>query len=77
MFGIWRSITSTLERYAGIREPSLAVGVESDAVREAIRIIQEHVDKEARNRKVSDLAIKDLCPTQKAELIRDLRRVLR
>jgi hypothetical protein len=49
--------------------------VEFGAVEEAIRIIQKHVDKEARNRWVEHLEVRDLCPRQKADLVADLARM--
>jgi hypothetical protein len=49
---------------------------EYTAVEEAIRIIQKHVDKEARNRWVEHLEVRDLCPRQKADLVADLVRTL-
>jgi len=51
------------------------VGVQPGAVDEAIRVIQKHVDKEARNRWVEHLEVRDLCPRQKADLIADLARL--
>lgn len=48
------------------------VGLEPGAVEEAIRVIQKHVDKEARNRWVEHLEVRDLCPRQKADLVSDL-----
>jgi len=41
-------------------------------VDEAIKIIQEHLDREARNRRQTTLEPKDLCPMQKARLVSDL-----
>lgn len=49
--------------------------VESTAVEEAVRVIQKHVDKEARNRWVEHLEVRDLCPRQKADLIAELARM--
>ncbi len=49
--------------------------VEVAAVDEAIRVIQKHVDKEARNRWVEHLEVRDLCPRQKADLVADLARM--
>jgi hypothetical protein len=40
--------------------------VEKNAVEEAIRVIQRHVDKEARNRWVEHLEVRDLCPRHRA-----------
>lgn len=45
------------------------------AADEAIRVIQKHVDKEARNRWVEHLEVRDLCPRQKADLVADLARL--
>lgn len=47
-------------------------GLEKGAVEEAIRLIQKHIDKEARNRWVEHLEVRDLCPRQKADLVADL-----
>jgi len=38
-----------------------------------VALIQEHLDKEARNRQQSGLQPRDLCPMQKAELVQDMR----
>jgi hypothetical protein len=48
---------------------------EHNAVEEAIRVIQKHIDKEARNRWVEHLDVRDLCPRQKADLVADLARL--
>jgi hypothetical protein len=45
---------------------------EPKVVDDAIKIIQEHLDREARNRRQSTLEPKDLCPMQKARLVSDL-----
>lgn len=45
---------------------------EPRVVDEAIKIIQEHLDREARNRRQTTLEPKDLCPMQKARLVSDL-----
>ena len=50
-------------------------GVETKAVEEAIRVIQKHIDKEARNRWVDYLEVRDLCPRQKADLVADLAKL--
>ena len=50
-------------------------GLEQNAVSEAIRVIQKHIDKEARNRWVEHLDVRDLCPRQKADLVADLARL--
>lgn len=50
---------------------------EQSAVSEAIRIITEHLEQEARNRRLQELAPRDLCPDQKAALVNDLVRLLR
>jgi hypothetical protein len=47
-------------------------GIEKPAVEEAMRLIQKHIDKEARNRWVEHLEVRDLCPRQKADLVADL-----
>jgi len=49
--------------------------VEVPAVDEAMRVIQKHIDKEARNRWVEHLDVRDLCPRQKADMISDLARL--
>ncbi len=49
---------------------------EPKIVDDAIKIIQEHLDREARNRRQSTLEPKDLCPMQKARLVSDLSGVL-
>jgi hypothetical protein len=49
--------------------------VEKNAVEEAIRVIQRHIDKEARNRWVEHLEVRDLCPRQKADLVADLAKL--
>lgn len=48
---------------------------EVPAVDEAMRVIQKHIDKEARNRWVEHLDVRDLCPRQKADMISDLARL--
>jgi len=50
-------------------------GLEKSAVEEAMRLIQRHIDKEARNRWVEHLEVRDLCPRQKADLVADLARL--
>jgi hypothetical protein len=50
-------------------------GLEQHAVEEAMRLIQKHIDKEARNRWVEHLDVRDLCPRQKADLVSDLARL--
>lgn len=51
------------------------VGLEKNAVEEAMRLIQRHIDKEARNRWVEHLDVRDLCPRQKADLVSELARL--
>jgi len=51
------------------------VEMEPPAVEEAMRVIQKHIDKEARNRWVEHLEVRDLCPRQKADLISELARL--
>jgi hypothetical protein len=53
----------------GTREPKV--------VDDAIKVIQTHLDKEARNRRQALLSPKELCPMQKAELIEDLVALLK
>jgi len=50
---------------------------EQDAISEAIRIIAEHLEQEARNRRLQELAPRDLCLDQKAALVNDLAKLLR
>lgn len=50
-------------------------GLEQSAVEEAIRVIQKHIDKEARNRWVEHLEVRDLCPRQKSDLVSDLAKL--
>jgi len=57
--------------------PEVEVDAERKAVDEAVHVIQTHVDKEARNRQLGYLAVRDLCPSQKADLVRDLARLFR
>ena len=45
-------------------------------IRDTIRTIQEHLDKEARVRQRTFLKPNELCPMQKAELVNDLSRLL-
>lgn len=82
MFDFWRRAVAILDRpiqaeRSELEETTFAVGAERDAIQDAISIIQQHVDKEAQNRRVRELAVRDLCPMQKAELVKDLARVLR
>jgi len=56
-------------------ETTTETGLERSAVEEAIRIIQKHIDKEARNRWVEHLEVRDLCPRQKADLVSDLAKL--
>ncbi len=58
-------------------QPTLDIGVEQEAISEAIKIIEEHLDREALNRRLRQLAPRDLCPDQKAELVKDLSRLFR
>ncbi|HUX87299.1 MAG TPA: hypothetical protein VMW65_09880 [Chloroflexota bacterium] len=55
--------------------PTPEVGNEPPAVGEAIRVIQKHIDKEARNRWIEHLDVRDLCPRQKADLVNELARL--
>ncbi len=56
-------------------ETTTETGLEQTAVEEAIRVIQKHIDKEARNRWVEHLEVRDLCPRQKADLVSDLAKL--
>lgn len=49
---------------------------ETKTIDVAIKIIQEHLDKEARNRSLPVLKPRDLCPIQKVRLLNDLASVL-
>lgn len=40
---------------------------------DVIKIAQEHLDKEARNRQQPNLQPRDLCPMQKAEMVQEIR----
>lgn len=59
----------------GAEETPVEAPVEVPAVDEAMRVIQKHIDKEARNRWVEHLDVRDLCPRQKADMISDLARL--
>ena len=56
-------------------ETTTETGLGQTAVEEAIRVIQKHIDKEARNRWVEHLDARDLCPRQKADLVTDLAKM--
>ena len=56
-------------------ETAVEAPVEVPAIDEAMRVIQKHIDKEARNRWVEHLDVRDLCPRQKADMISDLARL--
>jgi hypothetical protein len=85
VFEFWSRGSRTVEREspnlatcAGVAsEPKTAPepDLEVTAVEEAIRVIQKHIDKEARNRWVEHLEARDLCPRQKADLVADLARM--
>ncbi len=85
MFDFWSRGTRTLDRETeelatcrGVTpEPEATpdTDLEVTAVEEAMRVIQKHVDKEARNRWVEHLEVRDLCPRQKADLVADLARM--
>jgi hypothetical protein len=60
---------STLTEDAAATDPG------QSAIEEAIRVIQRHVDKEARNRWVEHLEVRDLCARQKADLVADLAKL--
>ncbi|MBI2863710.1 MAG: hypothetical protein HYX94_04020 [Chloroflexi bacterium] len=49
---------------------------ETKTVDVAIKTIQEHLDKEARNRSLPVLKPRELCPIQKVRLVNDLASVL-
>jgi hypothetical protein len=75
---IEREVAETVDDAAPkpVVETTPGPDVEVSAVEEAIRIIQRHVDKEARNRWVEHLEVRDLCSRQKADLVADLVRTL-
>ena len=85
VFDFWSRGTRTIEREAeemvtcrGVApEPQVSPDpdLEFTAVEEAMRVIQKHIDKEARNRWVEHLEARDLCPRQKADLVADLARL--
>lgn len=83
MFEFWSRGSRTVERETeematckGVTpEVAPQTEVEVAAVEEAMRVIQKHVDKEARNRWVEHLEVRDLCPRQKADLVADLARM--
>lgn len=84
MFEFWTRGTRTVEReteetatHGAAPEPKEIpeIDIETGAIDEAIRVIQKHVDKEARNRWVEHLEVRDLCPRQKADLVADLSRM--
>lgn len=56
-------------------ETATETGLEHSAVQEAIRVIQKHIDKEAKNRWVEHLEVRDLCPRQKADLVSELAKL--
>jgi len=56
-------------------ETTTETGLGQSAVEEAMRVIQKHIDKEARNRWVEHLEVRDLCPRQKADLVTDLAKL--
>lgn len=49
---------------------------EPRVIDDAIKLIQDHLDREARNRRLTTLEPKDLCPMQKARLVDDLSDML-
>lgn len=83
MLGLWRRTTAVeeaspqSEATTPVVDATIGVDPDQGAVDEAARIIQRHVEREARNRRVQYLAVRDLCPAQKAELVADLARLFR
>ncbi|MBI2940220.1 MAG: hypothetical protein HYY04_07235 [Chloroflexi bacterium] len=71
--------TQEMATCRGVTESEVrsTTGVGADAVAEAVRVIQKHVDKEARNRWVEHLEVRDLCPRQKADLVAELAQIFR
>jgi hypothetical protein len=67
--------TSPVTALAETETETTETGIEKGAVEEAMRLIQRHIDKEARNRWVEHLEVRDLCPRQKADLVADLARL--
>jgi hypothetical protein len=68
---MWDEITAPVATTL-VETETTETGLEKSAVEEAIRLIQKHIDKEARNRWVEHLEVRDLCPRQKADLVADL-----
>lgn len=60
-----------------LTKPRHVPEVDRGAADEAARIIQRHVEQEARNRRMFYLRVQDLCPAQKVELVQDLSRLFR
>jgi len=67
--------TAAVDAMPSVLPDSPETGLEKTAVEEAMRLIQKHIDKEARNRWVEHLDVRDLCPRQKADLVSDLARL--
>ena len=76
MFAFVRRVF-TLAREQEAEAPELEAGVEHQAVSEAIKIIEEHLDREALNRRLQQLAPRELCPDQRTELVNDLAKLLK
>ena len=67
-----------LHAVAAPPEPAAPVApAVSDKTREAIEVIQSHLDREARNRGIATVRPADLCPLQKVEMAHDLAVVLK
>ncbi|KKR10009.1 MAG: hypothetical protein UT38_C0017G0028 [Microgenomates group bacterium GW2011_GWA2_39_19] len=67
-----------LHAVAAPPEPAAPVApAVSDKTREAIEVIQSHLDREARNRCIATVRPVDLCPLQKVEMAHDLADVLK
>lgn len=68
---------TTSPNVSATTEPEITkeTGLGQTAVEEAMRVIQKHIDKEARNRWVEHLDVRDLCPRQKADLVADLAKM--
>ncbi len=75
VFATRDATTAPVAPAAVVETETADTGIEKSAVEEAMRLIQRHIDKEARNRWVEHLDVRDLCPRQKADLVADLARL--
>lgn len=58
-----------------LTKPRHVPEVDRSVVDEAAKIIQRHVEQEARCRRMFYLRVQDLCPAQKVELVQDLSKL--